>query len=141
MESKLYYSLPVYRTFRLLHLLVHYELGNDDFIAYETRSFKRGLNASRTKTYLLEKLVLKFVQEKRIKTGPSVKSDAWKKIKKEFETIGNDKYEEIQILKIFDFESWIESRVSNRPFKTIVKERYRQRVHVRCRKISCLKKC
>lgn len=125
MESKLYYSLPVFRTFRLLHLLVHYELGNDDFIASETRSFKRGLNASRTKTYLLEKIVLKFVQEKRVKNAAAIKADAWKKIKKEFETIRNDKYE-IQILKIFDFESWIEARLSNKPFRLIVKERYRQ---------------
>lgn len=126
LESKLFHALPVYRTFRLLHLLVHYELGNDEFIAYETRSFKRGLNASHSKTYLLEKLVLRFVQEKRVKRRSSVDGGVWKKVRKEFDTIRNDKYE-IQILKIFDFESWIEAKLTNRPFKLIVREKFMQR--------------
>ncbi len=125
MESKMFYSLPIYRTFRLLHLLVHYELGNHDYIAYETRSIKRALNASRTKTYLLENLMLKFMKQASIPSGQAARSEIWKKIKKQFEIIRNDKYE-IQLFKIFDFESWVEAKLSNKSYNVFVKDKLKR---------------
>ena len=123
LESKLYYALPVYRTFRLLHLLVHDELGNHDYIASETRSIKRALSASRSKAYLLEKIIFKFVRQSSVATSVRNKEMQLKKIKKTFEEIRSDKYE-IQLLKIFDFESWITARLSGRSFTKVIQEKY-----------------
>ncbi|MEJ7694072.1 hypothetical protein [Daejeonella sp.] len=124
LESKLYYALPVYRTFRLIHLLVHNELGNHDYIEYETRSIKRSLSTSQTKTYLLEKIILKFIQQSASSSGSRGKLALWKKFKTAFEDIKSDKYE-IQILKIFDFSSWIEAKLCKKSFSVLLKEKYK----------------
>ncbi len=123
LESKLYYSLPVYRTFRLIHLLVHYELGNHDYIEYETRSIKRGLNSGQSKSYLLEKIVFSFVKQASDARGNAAKNALWQKVQKNFEAIQNDKYE-TQILKIFDFSSWIEAKLLAKSFPQLLKEKY-----------------
>jgi hypothetical protein len=121
MESKLYRSLPIFRTFRLIHLLVHYELGNHDYIKYETRSILRGLNEGPKKAYLLEKIVLKFIQHTSL-SGTKAKLAMWEKIRNEFKEISSDKYE-TQILKIFDFSTWIEAKLCKKSFALLLKER------------------
>lgn len=121
LESKLYFALPIYRTFRLIHLLVHYELGNHDYIEYETRSIKRSLSTSHNKTYLLEKIILRFIQHSI--PSPADKIRLWEKLKAEFELISINKYE-IQLLKIFDFKSWIEARLCKKSFSALLKEKH-----------------
>ncbi len=123
LESKLYYNLPVYRTFRLIHLLVHYELGNHDYIEHETRSIKRGLNSSQSKSYLVEKIVFSFVKQASETRGIAVKNALWQRIRKSFEAIQHDKYE-MQILKIFNFSSWIEAKLCKKSFSQLLKEKY-----------------
>ena len=120
LESQLFYSLPVYRTFRLLHLLVHFELGNHEYIEYETRSIKRGLVSSESESYLLEKIVFTFVIQASKAKDAQAKAALWKKIKKDFEAIQYNKYE-IQILKIFDFGCWIEASLCKQSFAALLK--------------------
>ncbi len=122
LESKLYYSLPVYRTFRLIHLLVHYELGNHDYIEYETRSIRRGLHTAQ-KAYLLEKIILSFVSKASAAKSVTEKNALWGKLQKDFAAIRDDKYE-IQILKIFDFSVWIEAKLCKKSFADLLKEKY-----------------
>lgn len=129
LESKLYYALPVYRTFRLIHLLVHYELGNHDYIEYETRSIKRSLSSSHKKDYLLEKIIFKFIQHPITATGNKARLAIWQKYKLQFEQIRSDKYE-IQILKIFDFGCWIESKICKKPFAEILKQKYKAAIEL-----------
>ena len=122
LESKLFYSLPVYRIFRLLHLLVHFELGNYDYIEYETRSIKRGLVSSESESYLLEKIVFKFVTQAVKAKDTQSKAALWKKIEKDIEAIQHNKYE-IQILKIFDFSCWIEAKLCKKSFAVLLKDK------------------
>lgn len=121
LESKLYYTLPVYRTFRLIHLLVHYELGNHDYIEYETRSIKRSLNGNTQKTYLLENIVFKFVQQV-LPAGNKERIALWDKISNKFDLIQTDEFE-IQILKIFDFALWIKARLCRQSFSQLLKDK------------------
>jgi hypothetical protein len=123
LESKLYHSLPIYRTFRLIHLLVHYELGNHDYIRYETRSIKRSLGGSSKTAYLLEKIVFKFIQQRINFSGNKARLAMWDKINNEFKDIRSDKYE-TQILKIFDFSTWIEAKLCKKSFAGLLKEKY-----------------
>jgi len=122
LESKLYYALPVYRTFRLIHLLVHYELGNHDYIESETRSIKRSLS-SNNKSYLLEKIIFKFLLQSTAVTNSKGRIAMWEKIKLSFQEIKQDKYE-TQILKIFDFSSWIEAKLCKKSFPVLLKEKF-----------------
>ena len=122
MESKLYYNLPVYRTFRLIHLLVQFELGNDEYIAYETRSLKRSFSQHIRKSYLLEKIVFSFVQQS-IPPTQNERVLQWNKFHKKFGLIEFDKFE-IQILKIFDFSAWIQAKLLKQSFSLILQENY-----------------
>ena len=122
LEIKLFYDLPIYRTFRLLHLLVHYELGNHDYIEYETRSIKRGIVSNKNESYLLEKIVFRFVTQASKAIDTLSKKILWIKIKKDIDAIQYNKYE-IQILKIFDFGAWIEAKLCKKSFSEILKEK------------------
>jgi hypothetical protein len=123
-ESKLYHSLPVYRTFRLIHLLVHYELGNHDYIKYESSSIKRELNSSKSKSYLLEKIVFRFVNQAPKTKGTAANNLLWGKIRKDVDALQNNQFE-IQIIKIFDFGTWIEAALCRKPFPDLLKEKHR----------------
>lgn len=122
LESKLYYSLPVYRTFRLIHLLIHYELDNHEYIEYEIRSIKRGFTNISKDDYLLEKIVFKFLQQPITVSSHKGREAIWQKYKKQFNNISEDKYE-IQILKIFDFPSWVEAKICRKSLESVLKEK------------------
>ncbi len=123
LEINLFYNLPVYRTFRLLHLLVHYELGNHEYIESETRSLKRTTGTSPIKAYKIEKIVFKFLVHKKMPTTSKNREKVWKQFKKLFDLCAADKYE-YQLLKIFDFASWIESKIYKKPFDHILKVKF-----------------
>lgn len=122
LESKQYYNLPIYQTFRLIHLLVHYELENHDFVFHEIRSVRRKLKSAQGKSYKLEKIIFEFLQTPLVSVSITERETLWLKFKKSFEKIINDKYE-IQVLKIFDFASWIEAKLCNKPFVRILKQK------------------
>lgn len=119
LESRQYYNLPVYQTFRLIHLLVHYELRNHDIILHEIRSVKRKLKSS--KSYKLEKIIFKFLQTSTHYNSEEERVTLWMKFKTMFEKISSDKYE-IQVLKIFDFAAWIEAKLCRKPFAEVLKK-------------------
>lgn len=120
LHSNQYYNLPVYQIFRLIHLLVHYELGNHDFVYHEIRSVKRKLYANQRKTYKIEKIVFSFLQTP--VTSAKQGHEVWQKFKAMFDAIENDKYE-IQVLKKFDFAAWIEAKLCKKPFEKILKQK------------------
>lgn len=122
LESKLYFTLPSYRTFRLLHLIVHYELGNHDYIEYETRSLKRQFSKEYNKSYQIEKIVFRFVQTKILPSSLRAREIIWQKFEQAFKNISKDKYE-IQLLRIFDFSVWIEAKLLRKSFSETLKEK------------------
>jgi hypothetical protein len=121
LKSKLFQSLPIYRTFRLIHLMVHFELGNNDYIQHEIRSIKRGLNGYDHKSYLLEKIIFKFLMIEQLPSLAKEKTILWKKIEKEFEKIELYKYE-IQLLNIFNFKLWIKAKIFRSSLAILVKD-------------------
>ncbi|MHA4811137.1 hypothetical protein ACX0G9_23725 [Flavitalea flava] len=125
LDSRRYYNLPIYQTFRLIHLLVQYELNNDDFIEAEIRSVRRGMKNSRSKTYQLEKIIFRFI---RLSPGAGSsskeeRSALWQPFQRQFEAIMTDKYE-IQILRIFDFSAWIESKICKTDFGILLRNKF-----------------
>jgi len=59
LRGKNYYYLPLYRTIRLVNLMILYKLGDFDLIKYEIRSMKRDLMDT-AKDYKIERFRFKF---------------------------------------------------------------------------------
>ena len=121
LDNNMYYKLPEYKTFRLIRLLAHYELFDMDFVQYEVSSFKRQMSV-RDKTFLLEKLIFRFIQDTAVPLSAKECQALWNKLKPSFDKISSDKFE-IQLLKIFDFTTWVESKLCKKSFIELLKEK------------------
>ncbi len=120
-SGKLFYSLPSYKIARLFNLVVQAELQNFHFFENEINSIKRNLKDEK-QFYHTEKLVFKFVSNCPLPTYKPHREKLWQSYKKQIDLIQKNKYER-QILKIFDFLSWIESKFTKRPFNQILTEK------------------
>ncbi len=113
---------------QILNLILHFELGNQDLLESIVKSTYRFLY-TRNRLYKFENSVLNFVGKKllKIKTHKEL-IEAFKELKTELEEIIIDRFEK-QALEYFDFISWLESKIENRPFAEIVSEKARKRVN------------
>ena len=109
---------------KLFYIIVHYEKGNTDLLSYLSKSLHRHLKVKQ-RLYKLETVVLDFFGKK-IQRANSKKelTEEFRKLKKEILTLSKDAYESVP-LKEFDYISWIESKIENRPFAELVRERQR----------------
>ena len=109
---------------RILNLIIHYELKNNDLLEYIVKSTYRFLY-KRNRLYKFETSILNFIRKKVpniIAQEEQIK--AFKELKAELEEITKDSFEK-QALEYFDFISWLESKIEDRPFAEIVKEKAR----------------
>ncbi|WP_102408892.1 hypothetical protein [Parabacteroides bouchesdurhonensis] len=120
-SGKLFYALPSYKIARLINLLLQAELGNYDFLTNEINSIKRNIRYEKH-IYITEKLIFRFVQAYPLPSYEKVKNKLWLQYQKDINMIKQNKYEQ-QLLKTFDFLSWIESKLTNRPFAEVLKEK------------------
>jgi len=107
---------------KILSLIVHFELGNQDFLEYAVKSTYRFLY-KRKKLYKLETLILDFIR----KDSPKIDSDkklkeAFKKLKSNMLNLEKDTFEKAAF-DYFDIISWIESKIENRSFAEVVREK------------------
>jgi len=120
-SGKLFYVLPTYRHVRLLNLILQAELGNYDFFDNEIKSIKRGIRFE-NHVYATERLLFKFVQNYHILNQEKTRTKLLQLLEKETEKINHNKYEK-QILTVFDFISWMESKLTKRKFNEILAEK------------------
>ncbi|GHT69596.1 hypothetical protein AGMMS50239_36640 [Bacteroidia bacterium] len=111
--GKSFYTFPLYRTIRLVNLIIQYQAGNFDIIRFESRSIKRELSKTE-KAYRVERLMLNFLNKPKEKIFLVQREKAWQKIEPELADLRNDVYEN-QLLKLFDFTAWIESQMCKIP--------------------------
>lgn len=119
--SRSYAYLPLYRTIRLVNLMILYELKDFDLIKNETRSIKREMKNDE-KGYKIEKRILNFVNKQSLPISVMKRNLLWDHIKEEFTILHQDVYE-LQTLKLFDFSAWIESKIRRVPLTTILVNR------------------
>ena len=105
----------IYRSCRLLYVIIHYEMDNIDYLQYEIRAYKRAFH-KRGRSFLVEKLIFTIItlDPKRC-SGPK-KKIVWKKVKPQMAVILNDRYE-LQLLKYFDFCKWIRNKVGSETYQ------------------------
>jgi hypothetical protein len=113
-----YFNLPLYRTVRLVNLMVLYELHEFDLIKYETRSMKRDMHEFE-KGYKIERCMLIFVNKKDMLVSAKKREEIWEKMETELELIRNDVYEQ-QVIRTFNFAAWIESKIRKIPLSEIL---------------------
>jgi len=120
LRGKNYYYLPLYRTIRLVNLMILFKLGDFDLIKYEIRSMKRDLMDT-AKDYKIESFLFKFLS-KPIPTVLKKREHLLEKTLKEFDEINQDVFEK-QILRIFDFTAWVESLLRKTPLSEVLQLR------------------
>lgn len=120
-RSKNFYAYPLYRTIRLVNLIIQYETGNLDIIRFETRSIKREISKAE-KAYRVEHLMLSFLNKQKSGMFFGEREKIWVKIEPRLIDLRNDIFE-MQILKLFDFTAWIESKLCKIPLHEVLQQR------------------
>jgi len=122
LKGKNYYYLPLYRTIRLVNLMILNALKDFKLISYETRSLKREMKEFKI-GYKIEKTMLFFLNKQNLPITTKKREELWKKIAPDLEEIRQDIFEQ-QVLRIFDFTAWIESRIRRIALDKVIKEKY-----------------
>lgn len=117
------YSLPLFRTIRIVNVMIHYELEDIDYIHSESRSIKREILKNKESNLKVESFMLKFVNYSYAKGDREDRLAVWRRLESEVKALHADKYES-QILRKFDFMAWIESKIFGTPLSNILKNRY-----------------
>lgn len=76
-----------------------------------------------TYQYRTEKLLFHFIKFYPLPTDTKAKAKIWEKLQKEVDHIQGNIYER-PLLKVFDFGAWIESKLTGRPLKDIIKKMF-----------------
>ena len=117
LRGKNYYFLPLYRTIRLVNLMILYKLEDFDLIKYEIRSMKRDLTDP-AKDYKIERFLFKFLSKQQ-PTDTRKRQQLLEKTMQEFKEIHHNVFEQ-QILRIFDFTAWVESLIRKIPLSEVL---------------------
>ncbi|MBI3500230.1 MAG: hypothetical protein HY063_00390 [Bacteroidetes bacterium] len=111
---------------RIIGIIMHYEMGNQDLLEYMVKWAYRYL-AKRNKLYKFETIILEFIRKKIQKLNTRSETvSAFTALKKELEKLLPDPYENRPLID-FEFLEWLESKIENKPFAEIVSEKYSQR--------------
>jgi len=106
---------------RILNLLVHYELRNYDLIDYTMKSTLRYLS-NKNKLNKFELITLNYFRKLINANIDDDKMFIFNEWKKELKEISDDILE-IKAYEYFDFMSWLESKLGNKSFAEVVKEK------------------
>ena len=113
----------IYCYVRMLALIVHYELGNEEFLEYDIKSFNRYLDKNH-RFYAFESLMINFFH-KIIKFHSNERQTSFKKLQSELYTFSKKSFM-TQVFESFDFISWAKSKIENKSFAEIVRGKAKQ---------------
>lgn len=107
---------------RIVLLIIHYELGNAFYLESLMRNTFRALHKS-SRLYGFEKTVLRFIKNSRNYTTKKQLLEGFKILLDEFTELQDNPQESV-MFEYFDFISWLESKIQNRPMQAIVAEKH-----------------
>ncbi len=106
---------------RILNLIIHYELGNTMLLDNLLRSTYRYLNkANRLSEF--ERKMMNFIREAGKPHSKREMQQILETLKQEFEDLS--KQPSYGVFELFDIISWLESKINNRPYAEVVRERF-----------------
>lgn len=102
---------------RIMNLIIHYELGNDQLLEYIAKSTYRFLY-KRKRLFKVETIILNFIKkypnwvnQKEMKVGFS-------ELLKDLTLLSEDSFEK-HAFEYFDFISWLESKINGQSFEAV----------------------
>lgn len=116
------YSLSLFRTIRIVNVMIHYELGDVDYIQSEVRSIKREMSKNKRHNLKVESFLLKFLNYSFTDKNRKKQVEIWKSVEEEIHALYEDKYE-IQILRRFDFTAWVKAKIFNLSLGDVLSEK------------------
>jgi hypothetical protein len=119
--DKKFFSVPLLRTVRLVNLMILHELNEFDYIEFEVRSIKREIQ-NKERTYQIELMMLKLLNNPLSNLSNKERISRWKKIEPKLAEFRNNKFE-LQLLRVYDFTAWIESKIKNIPLDATLREK------------------
>lgn len=123
-NSNLRYDLQCYA--RLLHLLAHYELGNDRLIESLTKSVYRFLSKMKNFT-VVEEAMLSFLR-KSITLSPKQLNPAFQDLLHQIKHLEKNRFQ-TRAFAYLDVISWLEAKLSGHSMEKLVHKKYLQSRH------------
>jgi tetratricopeptide (TPR) repeat protein len=111
-------------TARLTNLIVHYELQHYELLPYLLRSTQTFLR-KRKRLHTVEKVLLRFMN-RLLKVSADDKREMrqlFSEIKSALEIVTRNPDEAKVLTEYFDYVSWLESKIRNRPFEKVVRDK------------------
>ncbi|MBI2271832.1 MAG: hypothetical protein HYU69_15935 [Bacteroidetes bacterium] len=107
----------------ILTLIVHYELGNTELLKGLSKTTQRYLLKKKGKVYKFEMLLIDlFGKLIHVSSSKRDRIEIFKEARQKLGTVFKNT-SEAQVLEYFDFLSWLDSKIENRSFAEVVKER------------------
>lgn len=103
---------------RLLNLIIHYELGNDQLLEYIAKSTYRFLS-NRKRLFKVESIMLKLMRRYQKWLSPSEKAAGFKELLQELQALEADEFER-KAFDYFNFIAWMESKVKQQSFESLI---------------------
>lgn len=109
------------RISKLLNLIIHFELGNEDLLGYIYKSNLRFFN-NQEKQYKFESVFLNYFKKIALSKRDSKQKETYIKFKEELQRVFKDKFEK-NALEFFNFYAWLDSKIHNISFAEAIKIR------------------
>ena len=110
---------------RILNLIAHFELGNEQLVEYQVKSVYRFLG-KKEDLQAVQKEIFKFLR-KLPRVRESELKDAFIALKEKLVKLENMPYERRPFLYL-DIISWLESKIENRSVQSIIQAKFRKRL-------------
>ena len=107
---------------RIFHLIIHYELGNDQLLEYAVQSASRFLSR-RQRLFQVESIMLKLMRRYPRWLTNRDKKRGFRELLQEMQMLNSDEFER-RAFEYFDFIAWLESKVQQQSFAEIAKQRH-----------------
>ena len=121
-NENIYLSQEHYTFAKIFQLIIHFEKGNHDFLPYLIIAIYKFL-LQKKKLFKFESLLIKFIRNRiNIIKSEKEEKEAFKALHKELVIISADSME-ARFLEHFDIISWLESKIENRSFGEILREK------------------
>ncbi|MCH2231697.1 MAG: hypothetical protein MK105_15290 [Crocinitomicaceae bacterium] len=109
---------------RILNLVAHYEIGNDDLVEYQLKSTYRFL-MKYGDLQEVQRLIIDFIR-KSINMNRNEMSDPFTELRDSLQVIFNNPYEQRPLLYL-DLISWLTSRIEGVPVEEVIRKRQLKR--------------
>ncbi len=113
---------------RLLHLIAHYELGNDNLLEYLIKSVYRFM-AKMENLSLVEEEIFRFLR-KSFQLGSQELKPGFSKLLERLKTYEKNRFE-TRAFVYLDIISWLESKIREVPVQEIIREKFLERNKLR----------